>query len=163
MCCLEEALHLASLLCKYGYFFHVAENNSTVVKEDGELYRFQAPYYWVSTNWNASNTDYAIYLLKRTMRNQEKHALNESEIRVLEDLKRKLTHQWDFIKMQADAQIKWVNQAVFLNVLLVLITHSIIVRFQRVLKDRKKADKTFIDSQERAFWNIMRPTVNLKN
>lgn len=38
---IEEALHLATLLCRYGYYFHVAENNTTVVKEDGELYRFQ--------------------------------------------------------------------------------------------------------------------------
>jgi hypothetical protein len=30
----------------------------------------------------------------------------------------------------------------------------------RVLKDRKKADKTFIDSQEKAFWNIIRPQVS---
>ena len=43
-----------------------------------------------------------------------------------------MTHQWDFIRLQADAQI-------------------------RALKDRKKADKAFIDSQEKAFWNIIRP------
>ena len=40
------------------------------------------------------------------MRNQEKHALSEMEMTTLEDLKKKLAHQWDFIKMQADAQIK---------------------------------------------------------
>jgi len=128
----EEALHLATMLCKFGYFFHVTANGSIVVKQDGELYRFQAPYFWVSTNWNSGNTDYAIYLVKRTMRNQEKHGLNDSEIQSLDDLKKKLIHQWDFIQVQADAQIK-------------------------VLKDRKKADKTFIDSQEKAFWNIIRP------
>lgn len=32
---------------------------------------------------------------------------------------------------------------------------------KRVLKDRKKSDKTFIDSQEKAFWNIIRPNVSL--
>ncbi len=31
--------------------------------------------------------------------------------------------------------------------------------FFRVLKDRKKTDKTIIDSQERAFWRVMRPSV----
>lgn len=95
----EETLHLATLLGKYGYFFAVNPNGSTLnVKDDGELYRFQAPYFWVSTNWNVGNTDYgdilfiyptniqlnqfqflAIYLLKRTMRNQEKHALSDIE------------------------------------------------------------------------------------
>lgn len=48
----------------------------------------------------------AIYLLKRTMRNQEKHALNDLELSVLEDLRKKLAHQWDFVKLQADYQIK---------------------------------------------------------
>ncbi len=93
------------------------------------------------------------------MRNQEKHGLNDYELviffslfdiillnkiyylklfqQALEDLKKKLTHQWDFIRLQADAQI-------------------------RALKDMKKSDKAFIDSQERAFWNIIRPEVNRK-
>ena len=106
----DEAVHLATMLCKFGYFFSVSANNSNnntyTVKEDGELYRFQAPYFWVSTNWNISNTDYAIYLVKRTMRNQEKHALNEAENTALESLRKKLTHQWDFIKMQAESQLK---------------------------------------------------------
>ena len=31
--------------------------------------------------------------------------------------------------------------------------------YERVLKDRKKIDKAFIDSQEKAFWNIIRPEV----
>lgn len=54
----EEALHLASILCKYGYFFSVTMSGITTVKVDGELFRFQAPYFWISTNWNAGNTDY---------------------------------------------------------------------------------------------------------
>ncbi len=29
-----------------------------------------------------------------------------------------------------------------------------------MLKDRKKTDKTIIDSQERAFWRVMRPSVS---
>ncbi|RNA14130.1 Regulator of G- signaling 7 [Brachionus plicatilis] len=132
---IDEALHLATLLCKFGYYFQVTENGSTNVKEDSELYRFQSPYFWISTNWNAGHIDYAIYLLKRTMRNQEKHGLNDLELTILEDLRKKLAHQWDFVKMQADAQIK-------------------------VLKDRKKAEKTFLDSQERAFWKIMRSANN---
>jgi hypothetical protein len=32
-----------------------------------------------------------------------------------------------------------------------------------VLKDRKKTDKTIIDSQERAFWRVMRPSVSFWN
>ena len=36
-----ELLHLASLLCQFGYFFPVADNKSLTVKDDGSLYRFQ--------------------------------------------------------------------------------------------------------------------------
>jgi hypothetical protein len=55
---LAEALHLASLLCYYGYFFHVTTNGAVQIKEDNELFRFQAPYFWVSTNWTTGNTEY---------------------------------------------------------------------------------------------------------
>ena len=83
---IEEALHLATMLCKFGYFFHVTGNGSTVVKQDSELFRFQvflrlnelnklslklkcistikAPYFWVSTNWNAGNTDYGNFYFR---------------------------------------------------------------------------------------------------
>ena len=37
-----EALHLASLLCQYGYFFPVGEAKTLQVKDDSSLYRFQA-------------------------------------------------------------------------------------------------------------------------
>lgn len=55
---LAEALHLASLLCYFGYFFHVTTNGAVQIKEDNELFRFQAPYFWVSTNWTTGNTEY---------------------------------------------------------------------------------------------------------
>ena len=95
---LAEALHLASLLCYYGYFFHVTTNGAVQIKEDNELFRFQAPYFWVSTNWTTGNTEYgsclrrthrslpndlfplAIYLMKRTLRNRQRHGLEEHEV-----------------------------------------------------------------------------------
>ncbi|XP_063589637.1 regulator of G-protein signaling 7-like [Penaeus indicus] len=36
-----EAIHLANLLCQYGYFFPVGESRSLIVKDDSSLYRFQ--------------------------------------------------------------------------------------------------------------------------
>jgi regulator of G-protein signaling len=94
---LAEALHLASLLCYYGYFFHVTTNGAVQIKEDNELFRFQAPYFWVSTNWTTGNIEYgllkkkvfflifnficlAIYLIKRTLRNRQRHGLEEHEM-----------------------------------------------------------------------------------
>jgi len=57
---IAEALHLASLLCYYGYFFHITTNGAVQIKEDNELFRFQAPYYWVSTNWTTGNIEYGL-------------------------------------------------------------------------------------------------------
>ena len=71
----------------------------------------------------------AIYLVKKKLRSKINYqALNEIEIvysqrrmknlnqfqnvfinnfkRILDDLKKKLFHQWDFVKMQAEAQFK---------------------------------------------------------
>ena len=42
--CIEdvsEAIHLASLLCQYGYTFPVTDSKTLNVKDDGTLYRFQ--------------------------------------------------------------------------------------------------------------------------
>lgn len=39
-----EAIHLANLLCQYGYFFPVGESRSLIVKDDSSLYRFQVSY-----------------------------------------------------------------------------------------------------------------------
>jgi hypothetical protein len=61
---LAEALHLASLLCYYGYFFHVTTNGAVQIKEDNELFRFQAPYFWVSTNWTTGNVEYGLLMIK---------------------------------------------------------------------------------------------------
>jgi hypothetical protein len=68
----------------------------------------------------------------------------------LDDLKKKLLHQWDFVTMQAEAQFRYDVKQKF----------AIITLSFRVLKDRKKTDKTIIDSQERAFWRVMRPSVS---
>ena len=45
----EEAQHLATLLCQYGYIFPVTDTKVLAVKDDNSLYRFQ-----VSLN---NNTD----------------------------------------------------------------------------------------------------------
>jgi regulator of G-protein signaling len=37
----EEAKHLATLFCQYGYIFPVTDPKVLLVKDDGSLYRFQ--------------------------------------------------------------------------------------------------------------------------
>ena len=38
---LVEAVHLANLLCQFGYYFPVNEQKNLLVKDDSSLYRFQ--------------------------------------------------------------------------------------------------------------------------
>ena len=40
-----EALHLATLLCQYGYFFPVGDAKTLHVKDDSSLYRFQVSHF----------------------------------------------------------------------------------------------------------------------
>ncbi|XP_050344767.1 regulator of G-protein signaling 9 isoform X2 [Nymphalis io] len=139
-----EAIHLANQLCQYGYFFPVNDLKNLVLKDDSSLYRFQSPYYWPwqgprvagagssAPTLGPDNVEYAIYLVKRTLRNKQRHGLEEYEQEALTNLKKNLAAKWDFITMQAEEQV-------------------------RLAKDRKKGDKIVSDSQERAYWRVARP------
>ncbi|CAN8002210.1 unnamed protein product, partial [Ixodes hexagonus] len=127
-----EALHLANLLCAHGYFFPVSDNAKTfAIKDDSTLYRFQTPYYWPS-RYQPNNTDYAIYLVRRSLKNKPKYALEEYEQEALQRLKKLLYHKWEYVLMQANEQAT-------------------------LAKDLKKTDKLIQLSQERAYWRIHRP------
>ncbi|XP_015438095.1 PREDICTED: regulator of G-protein signaling 7, partial [Dufourea novaeangliae] len=127
-----EAVHIANQLCQYGYFFPVNDSKTLTVKDDSSLYRFQTPYYWPWQHRTPDNVEYAIYLAKRTLRNKQRHALEDYEIEALSSLRRNLQNKWDIIQLQAEEQV-------------------------RLSKERKKGDKIVSDSQERAFWRVYRP------
>ncbi|OQR74202.1 regulator of G-protein signaling 7-like [Tropilaelaps mercedesae] len=128
----QEALHLANLLCQHGYFFPVGENAKTyTIKDDSTLYRFQATEYWASRN-NPDNTEYALYLLKRTLKNKPKNSLEDYEVDALHRLKKLLANKWETLCQQAEEQIAQS-------------------------KEKKKTDKVISSSQERAYWRIHRP------
>ncbi|CAH1104304.1 unnamed protein product, partial [Psylliodes chrysocephalus] len=128
----SEALNIAHQLCQYGYFFPISDSKNLVVKDDSSLYRFQNPYYWPWQNRPPDNVEYAIYLAKRTLRNKQRHGLEEYEIEAMSNLKKNLANKWDFITQQAEEQVK-------------------------LSKGLKKADKLVSDSQERAYWRVHRP------
>jgi hypothetical protein len=44
------------------------------------LARRQTPYYWASQNHSPENSEYVIYLYKRSLRNKQKHGLEEYEL-----------------------------------------------------------------------------------
>uniref|UniRef100_A0A8C9ENK4 Regulator of G protein signaling 6 n=1 Tax=Pavo cristatus TaxID=9049 RepID=A0A8C9ENK4_PAVCR len=73
-----EAIHLGSLIAAQGYVFPISDHVLTL-KDDGTFYRFQAPYFWPSNCWEPENTDYAIYLCKRTMQNKARLELADYE------------------------------------------------------------------------------------
>lgn len=126
-----EALHLAHLLASHGYLFPIDDHNLTV-KNDNTYYRFQTPYFWPSNQWEPENTDYAVYLCKRTMQNKARLELADYEAESLARLQKMFSRKWEFIFMQAEAQSK-------------------------VDKKRDKLERKVLDSQERAFWDVHRP------
>ncbi|XP_071454864.1 regulator of G-protein signaling 7 [Hetaerina americana] len=127
----QEAQHLAHLMAAHGYFFPIDDHLLTV-KNDGTFYRFQTPYFWPSNSWEPENTDYAVYLCKRTMQNKTRLELADYEAENLARLQKMFSRKWEFIFMQAEAQSK-------------------------VDKKRDKLERKVLDSQERAFWDVHRP------
>lgn len=132
-----EALHLAHLMAAHGYIFCIDDHVLTV-KADGTYYRFQTPYFWPSNCWEPENTDYAVYLCKRTMQNKTRLELADYEAENLARLQKMFSRKWEFIFMQAEAQAK-------------------------VDKKRDKLERKVLDSQERAFWDVHRPVPGCVN
>lgn len=133
----QKALHLAHLMSAHGYFFPIDDHVLTV-KADGTFYRFQTPYFWPSNSWEPENTDYAVYLCKRTMQNKTRLELADYEAENLARLQKMFSRKWEFIFMQAEAQAK-------------------------VDKKRDKLERKVLDSQERAFWDVHRPVPGCVN
>lgn len=44
------------------------------------VFTSQTPYFWPSQNHNPDNTEYTIYLYKRSLRNRQKHGLEDYEV-----------------------------------------------------------------------------------
>ncbi|XP_055005619.1 regulator of G-protein signaling 6-like [Boleophthalmus pectinirostris] len=132
-----EAMHIGSLIASQGYFFPISDHVLTL-KDDGTFYRFQAPYFWPSHCWEPENTDYAIYLCKRTMQNKTRLELADYEAENLARLQRAFARKWEFIYMQAEAQVK-------------------------IDRKKDKTERKILDSQERAFWDVHRPVPGCVN
>ncbi|CAI5438280.1 unnamed protein product [Caenorhabditis angaria] len=132
-----EAGHLASLLLHHGYLFPVIEH-VCFVRDDGTLYRLQRPYFWPSQAEIVPDVEYAIYLNKRLLRNEQKHGLEEDEVESFNRLADVLAHMWTFIVQQSELQLKQQ-------------------------KEKKKVEKVVFDSEERAFWKSRKPTRGAAN
>ncbi|XP_041352932.1 regulator of G-protein signaling 7-like isoform X2 [Gigantopelta aegis] len=132
-----EALHLAHLMATHGYLFPIDDHVLTV-KNDNTYYRFQTPCFWPSRCGEPENTDYAVYLCKRTMQNKQRLELADYEAENLARLQKMFSRKWEFIFMQAEQQAK-------------------------VDKKRDKLERKVLDSQERAFWDVHRPVPGCVN
>ncbi|PSN35092.1 Regulator of G-protein signaling 7 [Blattella germanica] len=97
-------------------------------KSQQQFWSCRTPYFWPSNCWEPENTDYAVYLCKRTMQNKTRLELADYEAENLARLQKMFSRKWEFIFMQAEAQSK-------------------------VDKKRDKLERKVLDSQERAFWD----------
>ncbi|KAL2098607.1 hypothetical protein ACEWY4_005087 [Coilia grayii] len=132
-----EAVHLGSLIAAHGYFFPISDHVLSL-KDDGTLYRFQSQYFWPSNCWEPENTDYAIYLCKRTMQNKARLELADYEAENLARLQKAFARKWEFIFLQAEAQVK-------------------------IDRKKDKVERKILESQERAFWDVHRPVPGCVN
>lgn len=133
----QEALHLAGLIASHGYIFPI-EDHTLSMKNDCTFYRFQTPCLWPSNNSEPENTEYAVYLCKRTMQGKTRLELADYEAENLARLQKMFSRKWEFIFMQAESQAK-------------------------VDKKRDKLERKVLDSQERAFWDVYRPVPGCVN
>jgi len=133
----DEAIHLGSLIAAHGYFFPIDDHVITL-KNDNSFYRFQAQRFWPSNGWDPDNTEYAIYLCKRTMQNKARLELADYEAENLARLQKSFANSWETIFHRAEQEAK---------------------------NDRKrdKTERKVADSQERAFWDVYRPVPGCVN
>lgn len=71
-----EAVHLANLLCQFGYYFPVNELKNLLVKDDSSLYRFQVKFHQFLYLYNMTKNKWPQELYaKRTTINCRHHII----------------------------------------------------------------------------------------
>lgn len=126
-----EAIHVANMLSKQGFFFCV-EGYGIPIRDDNTLYRFQTPYYWPSQNPPSSDFEYGVYLVKQVLRSKHRIRLLNYELNNLHKLKLRLAKQWKLVTEKADEDV-------------------------RIFREQKRVAKAIMSSQEEAYWRLRRP------
>uniref|UniRef100_A0A0V0J623 Regulator of G-protein signaling 7 n=3 Tax=Schistocephalus solidus TaxID=70667 RepID=A0A0V0J623_SCHSO len=135
---ISEAVHLGSCISAMGYLFSIDDHMMVVKNDSHTYYRFQTPCLYPSRCPEADTVDYAVYLCKRTMQNKHRLELSAFEAERLASLQNLYYHKWEFIYMQAEAEVK-------------------------VDKKRDKFERIVLESQEAAYWDVHRPAPGCVN
>ncbi|KAI8927434.1 hypothetical protein BC831DRAFT_452347 [Entophlyctis helioformis] len=130
----EEALRFAQELVDCNYLISV----DALDKFDPSTsqYVVQLPALWPTRFWDPSNFDYAVYLLKRGLRNNLKDILKFYEEERLDVLHKSLASVWGDVEHKAEADNK-------------------------ILNNMKSQDRRLFRVQESSFWRMYRPPPNV--
>ncbi|KAJ3290801.1 Regulator of G-protein signaling 7 [Borealophlyctis nickersoniae] len=126
----DEAIRMGAALYEEGYI--VAVDLDQKFDSDGSLYCIQTPLLWPWQGWMPSDSDYAVFLLKRFLRESNKYFLKaweDDRLRILQDT---LLPQWQDILAVAKGHLKYE-------------------------KTMEKLDARLFHIQEWGFWRVARP------
>ncbi|RKO91521.1 hypothetical protein BDK51DRAFT_28472 [Blyttiomyces helicus] len=129
----EEGMRMGQMMLDEGYIIAVDLGDRFI--SDGSFYVIQTSYYWASQSWHPSELDYAVYLVKRSMRNTVKYALTFYEEERLDRLQSILFERWS-------------------DVLAIVQEHE--THAQRM----SKSDRRLFHLHEYSFWKIHRPYIS---
>ncbi|KAJ3090300.1 Regulator of G-protein signaling 7 [Quaeritorhiza haematococci] len=129
----EEALRFASYLLENGYIISVDLLDNF---QPESYYVFQNPYFWPSHNWNPSDEDYAVYLLRKASKKGTKAQVREYEVERLFKLRSMMQRQWPVIEETTKEHFK-------------------------VIQDFSKTERRLLHLHEHGFWRVHRPPADL--
>eukprot|EP00158_Paraphelidium_tribonemae_P008440 Partr_v1_DN28580_c1_g1_i2_m72509 putative Regulator of G-protein signaling len=128
----HEARQTFQMLLNHGYVIPMDPTNYAVTEDPEVYFTFQSDFFYCSRWWDASEYDYAVYLLRRSSKNGGNMLLNSEEIDRFYKIQKQFGAQWKNIHTQCERQKVYVNNL-------------------------DKRERRLLELREFAFWRNARP------